>query len=418
MTVLHQLIRAGKKEELLGVLKTMPAEDLSAIINAPLGEKEDTPLIEAVRANMHEAIPALMKAGADASLGNFMEDRPLDVAIVNNALDCARALLDEGADANRPKFISGLTPLMLAVTMDNIEMVKELVSHGADVAAAHAENGKNAFFYAADYGVTDIMEYLLKQDGAAEAVQTVIGFGKTTESPLRIALARGDTKMAEMLLDFGVSVNEQDEYGETPLFHVLAHHGDRDLAMKTVRFLLRHGADVDKVRNMWDENALFPALRSSFTEAVTLLIAHGVDAAHQSRLQATPLHIVAETWDGDSARQLIHAGAKLEEKDGQGRTALHIAAYQNKEAVVKALLQAGADPFATNREGKKPSELTPAHFQDGIRRLLLQKEEELEIRKYGRDMYNRRKKMAENSQKPQFTHPSPKHSFKHGKNRR
>lgn len=418
MTVLHRLIHAGKKEELLGVLQVMPAEEIAKIISKPAGAMQDTPLHIAVRSNMPEVIPALVKAGADLSVGNFMEERPLDVAIVNNAPACAKALLEEGADANAPRLISGLTPLMQATALDNIGMVKMLLGHDADIAAKHAENGKNVFFTAAEYGATEIMEFLLQQKGAAEAVQTVIGFGKSTESPLRIALARGDTDMAEKLIDFGVSVNEQDEYGETPLFHVLAHHGDRDEAMKTVRFLLRHGADVEKARNMWDENALFPALRSSFTEAVGLLIAHGVDAAHQSRLQATPLHVVAETWDGDAARKLIKAGAKLEEKDGQGRTALHIAAYQNKEAVVKALLQAGADPFATNRDGKKPSDLTPAHFQDSIHRLLLQKEEELEIRKYGRDMYNRRKKMAENDQKPRFEKQSPKHSFKGGQNRR
>lgn len=415
MTVLHRLIRAGMKRKLLDALANMPADELFAAVNAPDGESLDTPLIEAVRANMPDIIPALAKAGANPSLRNFREESPLDVAVANNAFECAKALLEAGADAGAPRPVFGMTPLMLAAAMDNPAMIGLLLAHGADISATHPENGKNVFCVAAGYGATKAMALLLKQDGAAGAVT---GIGRGVESPLRSALARGDLEMAGMLLDFGVSVNEQDENGETPLFHVLGLHADRDVAMKALRFLVERGADVEKARNMWDENALFPALRSSFTEAVALLLDHGVDPAHQSRLQETPLHVVAGTWDGESARSLIKAGAALGAKDGQGRTALHIAAYQNKEAVVRVLLAAGADPFAANREGKKPSDLTPAHFQDGVRRLLLQKEEELEIKRYGRDMYNRRKMMAENGQKPQFTHPSSKHPFKHGKNRR
>lgn len=408
MSILHDFIESGKKQELLEFLRDAPQEDVARIINAPSENRRgETALHLAALRGWTESIHALAQAGADLSLPDAEGRPPLLVAVSGNALASAKALLEAGAGVDARLQGTGPTALHRAIELRLPEMAGLLLDYGASLSLrtpADDEKGMNAFHHAAHAGPA--MTELLLQRPGAEAAHAFAYVDKRNVSALRIALENGDRKLAERLLDWGARVNETDDNGETALFHLLGSHKSREEAMPLVRMLLRRGADVDKAKNYWDETALFPALRSSFTEAVELLLGLGLDPNHQSYLQDTPLHVVAETWDGAAAKLLLKAGARTEVPNRNGRTPLHVAAHSNKLAVVKALLEAGADPFATDRNGKKPSDLAPAPFQESVRRLLLQKEQEIEIRKYGHAMYNQRRRAAEEKQKPRYKNHS------------
>ena len=71
-----------------------------------------------------------------------------------------------------------------------------------------------------------------------------------------------------------------------------------------------------------------------------------------SRVMAMALHHAAETGHIMRVHDLIAAGAALEARDKDGKTALMLAAEYNHTSIVRALLTAGADKEATDNEGK------------------------------------------------------------------
>ena len=60
-------------------------------------------------------------------------------------------------------------------------------------------------------------------------------------------------------------------------------------------------------------------------------------------LGATPLHLIARRGNTDNAGVLLSAGASVNARDAQGRTALHEAANTGGPEMVRFLLGAKAD---------------------------------------------------------------------------
>lgn len=69
------------------------------------------------------------------------------------------------------------------------------------------------------------------------------------DSLLHVASARGRTDEVEMLLDLGISINEQGDYGYTPL-----HYAAESQSRKVYDLLIKRGCDP-LVRNAYGDLA-------------------------------------------------------------------------------------------------------------------------------------------------------------------
>ena len=93
--------------------------------------------------------------------------------------------------------------------------------------------------------------------------------------------------------------------------------------IESVKSKLQSGADINKLQNMWSE-------------------------------QASILHFAVRLNRPDMVRLLIQEGAAVNVRDGDDLTPLHIASWHGNLEIVKLLIESGANIRATSNDGRTP----------------------------------------------------------------
>ena len=119
--------------------------------------------------------------------------------------------------------------------------------------------------------------------------------------------------------------------GPAPLF-MAAGNGDEDIAQA----LLEHKADVDQAVGN-GRTPLLQAAGQGRTGMVRLLLAHGAAIAPRFAGE-TALHEAAMADDAESIQLLLKAGADLNAKNREGKTALQVAKGGTGYAIRAVLL--------------------------------------------------------------------------------
>ncbi|KAF0695058.1 Aste57867_14096 [Aphanomyces stellatus] len=149
-------------------------------------------------------------------------------------LDIVNELVQHGADVNLAGGPSGLTPLTHASASGHLDVVQELLALGALIDAP-TESGWTALYYAIREGHMAIFNALL-QRGASASTFTV----HARASHLFIACDIGALDMVQAMLAHGAEVDKPTLHGDTPLF-VTCDKGH----LEVVRELIQNGANVN-----------------------------------------------------------------------------------------------------------------------------------------------------------------------------
>jgi len=176
--------------------------------------------------------------------------------------------------------------------------------------------------------------------------------------PLVAALRRNHVRVAELLLEYGASVNVRDARYQTAL-HKTLDHPDK-VSIDAVLLLLERGVDV----NARSDDLLTPlhiAVNVGDLVVARALLDHGADVNARNEDGQTPLHLLSRRemvqgeGDGsDLARLLLEHGANANEIDNDNATPLHLASYYKKLGIVQLLLDHGAKPEAETDIGETP----------------------------------------------------------------
>ncbi len=356
-------------------------------------EYGETPLTLAAANGDGALVQRLLKAGANAGAARWNGETALMIAASAGNLDAVRQLVLHGAKVNVAEPRRGQTALMWAAAEGHSDVVGALLEIGADPKTV-SKSGFNALAFA-----------VAENDVASARLLLAAGLDPNFALPsgnkiLMMAMAYGHTEAASVLLDSGADIRATDRGGNTPL-HVAAQSGNlvlvkqllekgADPNVRTARVTLqaaRGGGGGGRTVAGGSLTPLMIAARANQLETMKLLVAGGadpllradngtsvlmygagaklatvkyayeidpnVDVVNQSG--QTPIHAavsggIQRTQDEvvEVIQFLADKGAKLDEIDAAGRTAISLADIQPIDKAVDLLtaliLKSGTTP--------------------------------------------------------------------------
>ena len=191
---------------------------------------------------------------------------------------------------------TGKTPLILAVSSQQDEIVKNLLQKGVNVESRCA----------------------------------------TSKTPLACAVLTGNEAIVSLLLDNGALVDTMS-WGMTPL-----HEAIRSENPGMVKLILRYNANIETKASR--EYAKSNSATPSLVQANNL-------ASHDVECVWTPLFRAAYLGREDIVQLLVEEGADINARGPSELTALMLAVKDQHDSVTKVLLEKGADTAATDESG-------------------------------------------------------------------
>ena len=270
----------------------------------------------------------------DVNRRNADGSTPLQWAVYNGDVTAARRLLRAGANVALANNY-GATAMSLAAEVANTEMLKVLLEAGANADSPNAD-GQTALMAVARTGNVAAAQFLLEHGATVDAKEKWGG-----QSALMWASARRHPEMMQLLISKGADVN--------------ARSIDRDYQ--------RHVTAEGRPKSL-DSGGLTPLLyaaRENCIACVDVLLKSKVDIDLPDPDGVSPLLVAIMNANWDLAKQLIDAGADVNQWDIYGESPLYTAIDLRARidggrnsidapntttglAIVKLLLERGANP--------------------------------------------------------------------------
>ncbi|ANN63575.1 hypothetical protein SZ47_03515 [Brachyspira hyodysenteriae] len=274
----------------------------------------------------------------------------------------------------------GYTPLMNAIREREIEAVKILLEHNADVTKIKDNSGRNAFFWAA---VLDELEMLKLFEKYNPDYNESDNYGSNALFFTR------KVETVNYLLKNGADINKKNKSGRTPLIqHSLAYENQDH-----VKFLLEKGADINAQDNEGVTTLMF-AVQTDKTKIIDICLSEKADINIKDNEGKTALfHTISsfgilenvksmtENMFGDYARTdyvknymnqkkmeetdtairliklLVSNGADINAQDNKGNTLLMYAIALRNEPLINEILKLNPDVNIKNKEGKTANDI-------------------------------------------------------------
>ncbi|KFV67192.1 Ankyrin repeat domain-containing protein 16, partial [Dryobates pubescens] len=329
---LLRLVQEGRMEFLRDELQKDTTLG-SVVQNQRYGRLRDTLLHHAARYGHQDILAYLVEVlEMDIEVCNSDYKRPLHEAASMGHGECVSYLLERGASVDCLKK-ADWTPLMMACTRPNLEVIKALVEHGANPLLKN-KDGWNCFHIASREGHPHVLHYLLDVSPGSWDTESTI-----KRTPLHTAAMHGCLDAVELLLErCQYKPDSRDRCGITPFIDAI-QNGHVDIA----RLLLeKHQANPSAVDALGAQ-ALHRAAVTAQDEAIHFLVRElGVKVNERATtLQLTALHYAAKEGHAHTIHTLLSLGADVHAKDGKKRSALHAACAGQQADAARVLLRAG-----------------------------------------------------------------------------
>ncbi|KAK8255637.1 ankyrin repeat-containing domain protein [Phyllosticta capitalensis] len=266
----------------------------------------------------------------------------------------------------------GYTCLHWAAKNGDLEICEVLVNHGAKLETKTKEDlkltpGMTPLLLAAKCKHSPVVEFLLSREAEIDAMDCK---GYTS---LHRAARKGNLEICEVLVNHRANLESKTKEdlefnaGMTPLLLASTYNHS-----PIVEFLLGHEAKVDAI-DCEGYTSLHRAAEYGNLESCEALVNHCADLELKTRAnwQATPLQLAAWFKHVSVVNFLLSRGAKINERDENGRTSLHNAAKKGLLTICEVLLQHDAAMDLKDKKKKTPLFLAIQNGHSDVVKLLL-----------------------------------------------
>jgi len=260
-------------------------------------------------------------------------------AIESENLEELKDLLLKESPQLNSKFPSGETPLTLAASLGNKEIVLLLLNNLADPEQKNS-NGSTALLTAMDNKKYNAVNALLLWDADVSATDS------DGETALFKAIEDDNTELVKKLINIGSEISGKDA-DENSIYHIAVRKKNIE-----VLNLLQPSANELKLENANDETPLSLALLSNDIELLKSLTAQ-IDLTDFQYQEGTLLHYAVKEGKKELVEYLVNRNNSLIGlKDNQNRTALEIGLERPKslihmEIAEYLILQGSPEPKAS-----------------------------------------------------------------------
>lgn len=350
LTLLHQAILKEDSETAVFLL------DQGADMNALTGEQE-SPLQLTIHCRLPTVVDKLCSLGVSFSSPDSKGDAPLWTALESEQDAVASVLVRHGVDTDcwGPGPDGCLQTLLHRAIDENKEHAAVfLIRSGCDLNSPRQQGPDGQGGDEAKDKASPL--HLCCQWGLVRVLQTLIDHGANVnavdcdnKTPLHVAIEnQHDEIIAILLCHPGIDLKIRDKSGNTSFATALTVRNH-----KAAQSILERLPNAAEQMDQRGRNFLHIAIMKDDLESVLFLLAIQVDV--NSRVhdvnQTPPLHLAAASKNEMLVRNLILAGARINDKDATSKSALHMAAERGNLAAVSALLQNGADFDTTDSDG-------------------------------------------------------------------
>lgn len=241
-SLLYLAVCAGQTETVKEILTCLKNENKSYFsffstdtVNSLYGDNHGSLLYHAVQTGNIDIVKALLDYGVDPTICDCNGVSPLLLACTLNQVAMAKMLINHSTINLKTK--DSCTPLFMAAQNGQANLVLELLLQGANPNICDV-NGASPLYIAAQGGHIDVVEELILSKADLNTTFNSI-------SPLCIAIINNHFEIAEMLIRNGANLELSDKKSGMNALHLATL---RDLP-EIVKLLIVHGADLTKKTN-------------------------------------------------------------------------------------------------------------------------------------------------------------------------
>lgn len=261
-------------------------------------------------------------------------------AIEKNKKDAVTVLVKNGVSDVNMGVAERRAPIHLAVKLGKVDIIQSLLSDRLTEVDARCENEQTALHLAAIWNRRDVAEVLIKEQADINALDI------QNLTPLHKAVSKGHEQFVSLLLRHRANVEAKCDSGHTVFQFALLNTGTSSGVVRKsmLRILRTMGEANADALNKDGKTALHEAASICDVEIADFLLSEcgaGIDVTSSTGMSA--LHIAVNS--SKSAQQkdafidlLRRHKCNMKATDTHKRTAMHIAAHEGHELVMKSLL--------------------------------------------------------------------------------